>query len=408
MTKQIQDAYIVAATRTPVGKAPKGMFRNTRPDDMLAHVLRSVVAQAPGVDVNRIDDAIIGCAMPEAEQGMNVARIGVLLAGLPNTIAAQTVNRFCSSGLQAVAQAADAIRLGNADLMLAGGTESMSMVPMMGNKIAMAPSVFDNDHVAIAYGMGITAEKVAEEWKVSREDQDAFALASHQKAMAAIQNGEFKDEISPYEIVSHLPDLADGQRIITRNKIADTDEGPRPDSSAEGLAKLRPVFRNGQFGGTVTAGNSAQMSDGAGAVLLASEQAIKDYGLTPLARFVSFSVAGVRPEVIAIMNKLREQGDRVVILSNTNRLHCQFWPSQSPQVQQAADKVYLSQEMGLRKPDKKIYERLLNEEETSAQEAIFFDDNLENIEGARAVGIHSLHITDAKVIPAFFADRIKT
>ena len=293
MTKQIQDAYIVAATRTPVGKAPKGMFRNTRPDDMLAHVLRSVVAQAPGVDVNRIDDAIIGCAMPEAEQGMNVARIGVLLAGLPNTIAAQTVNRFCSSGLQAVAQAADAIRLGNADLMLAGGTESMSMVPMMGNKIAMAPSVFDNDHVAIAYGMGITAEKVAEEWKVSREDQDAFALASHQKAMAAIQNGEFKDEISPYEIVSHLPDLADGQRIITRNKIADTDEGPRPDSSAEGLAKLRPVFRNGQFGGTVTAGNSSQMSDGAGAVLLASEQAIKDYGLTPLARFVSFSVAGL-------------------------------------------------------------------------------------------------------------------
>ncbi len=276
MTKQIQDAYIVAATRTPVGKAPKGMFRNTRPDDMLAHVLRSVVAQAPGVDVNRIDDAIIGCAMPEAEQGMNVARIGVLLAGLPNTIAAQTVNRFCSSGLQAVAQAADAIRLGNADLMLAGGTESMSMVPMMGNKIAMAPSVFDNDHVAIAYGMGITAEKVAEEWKVSREDQDAFALASHQKAIAAIQNGEFKDEISPYEIVSHLPDLADGQRIITRNRIADTDEGPRP------------------------AGNSSQMSDGAGAVLLASEQAIKDYGLTPLARFVSFSVAGVRPEVMGI------------------------------------------------------------------------------------------------------------
>ena len=181
MTKQIQDAYIVAATRTPVGKAPKGVFRNTRPDDMLAHVLKSVVAQAPGIDLNRIDDAIIGCAMPEAEQGMNVARIGVLLAGLPDTIAAQTVNRFCSSGLQAVAMAADQIRLGNADLMLAGGTESMSMVPMMGNKIAMAPSVFDNDHVAIAYGMGITAEKVAEEWKVSREEQDAFALASHRR-----------------------------------------------------------------------------------------------------------------------------------------------------------------------------------------------------------------------------------
>ena len=299
MSKQIQEAYIVAATRTPVGKAPKGMFRNTRPDDMLAHVLRSVVAQAPGIDTARIDDAIIGCAMPEGEQGMNVARIGVLLAGLPDTVAAQTINRFCSSGLQAVALAADQIRLGNADLMLAGGTESMSMVPMMGNKIAMAPSVFDNDHVAIAYGMGITAEKVAEEWKVSREEQDAFAVASHQKALAAIAAGEFRDEISPYEILSHVPDLA-GNTIQLRKKLADTDEGPRADTSMEGLARLRPVFRNGQFGGTVTAGNSSQMSDGAGAVLLASEQAIKDYGLTPLARFVSFSVAGVRPEVMGI------------------------------------------------------------------------------------------------------------
>jgi acetyl-CoA acyltransferase len=299
MSRQIQDAYIVAATRSPVGKAPRGVFRNTRPDDMLAHVLRSVIAQAPGIDVNRIDDAIIGCAMPEAEQGMNVARIGLLLAGLPNTIAAQTINRFCSSGLQAVALAADQIRLGNADLMLAGGTESMSMVPMMGNKVALSPNVFKDDHVAIAYGMGITAEKVAEEWKVSREDQDAFALASHQKAIAAIQSGEFRGEISPFEVTSHLPDLA-GNTIQLRRLLVDTDEGPRAESSIEGLGKLRPVFRNGQFGGTVTAGNSSQMSDGAGAVLLASEQAIKDYGLTPLARFVSFSVAGVRPEVMGI------------------------------------------------------------------------------------------------------------
>ena len=300
MSKQIQEAYIVAATRTPVGKAPKGMFRNTRPDDMLAHVLRSVVAQAPGIDTARIDDAIIGCAMPEGEQGMNVARIGVLLAGLPDTVAAQTINRFCSSGLQAVALAADQIRLGNADLMLAGGTESMSMVPMMGNKVALSPEVFAKDeNVAIAYGMGITAEKVAEEWKVSREEQDAFAVASHQKALAAIAAGEFRDEISPYEILSHVPDLA-GNTIQLRKKLADTDEGPRADTSMEGLARLRPVFRNGQFGGTVTAGNSSQMSDGAGAVLLASEQAIKDYGLTPLARFVSFSVAGVRPEVMGI------------------------------------------------------------------------------------------------------------
>ncbi|MFC7300238.1 acetyl-CoA C-acyltransferase [Cognatiluteimonas weifangensis] len=299
MSRQIQDAYIVAATRTPVGKAPRGVFRNTRPDDMLAHVLRSVIAQAPGIDVNRIDDAIVGCAMPEAEQGMNVARIGVLLAGLPNTIPAQTINRFCSSGLQAVALAADQIRLGNSDLMLAGGTESMSMVPMMGNKVALSPSVFEDDHIAIAYGMGITAEKVAEEWKVSREDQDAFALASHRKALAAIAAGEFRDEISPLEVVARLPDPA-GNAVRLKKLLVDTDEGPRPDTSPEGLAKLRPVFRNAQFGGSVTAGNSSQMSDGAGAVLLASEQAIKDYGLTPLARFVSFSVAGVRPEVMGI------------------------------------------------------------------------------------------------------------
>jgi acetyl-CoA acyltransferase len=300
MTRQIQDAYIVAATRTPVGKAPRGVFRNIRPDDMLAHVLRSVVAQAPGIDVSRIEDAIIGCAMPEGEQGMNVARIGVLLAGLPNTIAAQTINRFCSSGLQAVALAADQIRLGNADLVLAGGTESMSMVPMMGNKVALSPSVFARDeNIAIAYGMGITAEKVAEEWKVSREEQDAFALASHQKAIAAIQAGEFRSEISPYEVVSHLPDVA-GNAIRLKKTLVEVDEGPRPDTSIEGLGKLKPVFRNAQFGGSVTAGNASQMSDGAAAVLLASEQAIKDYGLMPLARFVSFSVAGVRPEVMGI------------------------------------------------------------------------------------------------------------
>src|SRR5690606_28743744 len=219
---------------------------------MLAHVLKSVIAQAPGIDVNRIDDAIIGCAMPEGEQGMNVARIGVLLAGLPDTVAAQTINRFCSSGLQAVALAADQIRLGNADLMLAGGTESMSMVPMMGNKVALSPSVFKDDHVAIAYGMGITAEKVAEEWKVSREAQDAFAVESHRKALAAQAAGEFRDEITPYEVVSHVPDLAGGNTIRLKKLLVENDEGPRADTSAEGLAKLRTVFRNGQFGGSVT------------------------------------------------------------------------------------------------------------------------------------------------------------
>jgi len=296
MTKQIQDVYIVAATRTAVGKAPRGAFRNTRPDDLLAHVIRSVVAQAPGIDVNRIDDAVIGCAMPEAEQGMNVARIGTLLAGLPHTVAAVTINRFCSSGVQAIAMAADRIRTGEADLMLAGGTESMSMVPMMGHKIAMNPAVFADENVAIAYGMGITAEKVAEQWKVSRDDQDAFALASHQKALAAIAAGEFRSEISPFRLDDHYPDLAT-RGIVTDARTIDTDEGPRKDTSAEGLAKLKPVFR---MGGSVTAGNSSQMSDGAGAVLLASEQAIKDYGLTPLARFVSFSVAGVPPEIMGI------------------------------------------------------------------------------------------------------------
>ncbi|MBS0193098.1 MAG: acetyl-CoA C-acyltransferase [Proteobacteria bacterium] len=299
MTRQTQDAYIVATTRTPVGKAPRGVFRNTRPDEMLAHVLRAVLAQAPGIDPTQIGDVIIGCAMPEGEQGMNVARIGALLADLPNSVPAQTINRFCSSGLQAVALAADRIRLGEAELMLAGGTESMSMVPMMGNKVALSPKVFADDHVNIAYGMGITAEKVAEEWKVSREAQDAFALASHHKALAAIAAGEFRDEISPYTVVSHSPDVA-GNVVRLHEKRIDTDEGPRADTTGDGLAKLKPVFRNGQFGGTVTAGNSSQMSDGAGAVLLASESAIKQYGLTPLARFVGFAVAGVRPEVMGI------------------------------------------------------------------------------------------------------------
>ena len=296
MTRQIQDAYIVSAVRTPVGKAPRGVFRNTRPDDLLAHVLRAAIAKAPGIDPARIGDAIIGCAMPEAEQGMNVARIGALLAGLPDSVPGVTINRFCSSGLQAIAMAADRIRLGEADLMLAGGTESMSMVPMMGHKIAMNPIAFTDDNVAIAYVMGITAEKVAERWKVSREDQDAFALASHHKALAAIAAGEFANEIAPFTLADHYPDLAT-RTIRDDARMISIDEGPRKDSSIEGLAKLKPVFR---MGGSVTAGNSSQMSDGAGALLLASEHAIKAYGLTPLARFVGFAVAGVPPEVMGI------------------------------------------------------------------------------------------------------------
>ena len=296
MSRQIQDAYIVSAVRTPVGKAPKGMFRFTRPDDLLAHAIKSAVAAAPGVDVNRIDDAIIGCAMPEGEQGMNFARIGVLLAGLPNTVAAMTINRFCSSGSQAVALAADRIRLGEADLMLAGGAESMSMVPMMGNKPAFNPAIFRDENIAIAYGMGITAEKVAEQWNVSREDQDEFAFQSHQKAIAAIKAGHFADEIAPFQIDDHFPDLG-SREIKTDSRTLDTDEGPREDTNIAVLNKLRAVFRQG---GSVTAGNSSQMSDGAGAVLLASERAVKEMGLTPLARWVGAAVAGVPPEIMGI------------------------------------------------------------------------------------------------------------
>ncbi len=295
MSKQIQDAYIVAATRTAVGKAPRGMFRNTRPDDLLAHALKQAVLQA-NVEAKYIDDAIIGCAMPEGEQGMNMARIAVLLAGLPNTVSAMTINRFCSSGSQAVGLAADRIRLGEADLMLAGGAESMSMIPMMGGKPAFNPAVFTDENIAIAYGMGITAEKVAEQWKISREDQDQFAFQSHMKALKAIEAGEFKGEISPFTISDNYPDIASG-KIITDSRSLATDEGPRKDTSFDGLMKLKPAFR---ANGSVTAGNSSQMSDGAGAVLLASGKAVKEMGLKPLARWVGHCVAGVPPEIMGI------------------------------------------------------------------------------------------------------------
>lgn len=297
MSKQVQEAYIVAATRTPVGKAPRGMFRNTRPDDLLAHVLKSVLAQAPSLDPASIGDVIVGCAMPEAEQGMNVARIALLLAGLPDTVPGLTVNRFCSSGLQAVALAADRIRLGEAEVMLAAGVESMSMVPMMGNKIAFNPAIFEsNEHYGIAYGMGLTAEKVAERWKVSREAQDAFALQSHQRAIAAINGGEFIDEITPYRISEHVPDMH-SREVKVKEREVGQDEGPRADTSLEALGKLKTVFA---LKGSVTAGNSSQMSDGAGAVLLCSESALKRYNLTPIGKFLGFSVAGVPPEIMGI------------------------------------------------------------------------------------------------------------
>jgi len=290
----MQDCYIAAAVRTPVGRAFKGIFRNTRPDDLLAHVIRAAIKDADGLDPAAIEDAIIGCAMPEAEQGMNVARIGVLLAGLPDSVPGVTVNRFCSSGLQSIAMAADRIRLGEADIMLAGGTETMTMVPMMGHKVAMNPNVFSDDNVAIAYGMGITAENVASRWKISRQDQDQFALGSHQKATAAISQGDFT-EIRPMRIQSAQP-ASDGT-VAMREFVAKTDDGPRADTSLEALGKLRTVFK---ADGSVTAGNSSQMSDGAGALILASEQGLKDHNLTPIARFRGFAVAGVAPEIMGI------------------------------------------------------------------------------------------------------------
>ncbi|MDN7673216.1 acetyl-CoA C-acyltransferase [Burkholderia oklahomensis] len=297
MSKQLQDAYIVAASRTPIGKAPRGAFKNTRPDELLVHAIKSAIAQVPGFDTKLIEDAIVGCAIPEAEQGLNVARMGALLAGLPNTVGGVTVNRFCASGITALAMAADRIRVGESDALLAAGVESMSMVPMMGNKPSMSPHIFDrNEDVGIAYGMGLTAERVAEQWKVSREDQDAFSVESHKKALAAQQAGEFKDEIAPYAIIERFPNLATGE-IETKTREIAIDEGPRADTSLEGLAKLRAVFANK---GSVTAGNSSQTSDGSGALLVVSEKVLKQFNLTPLARFVSFAVRGVPPEIMGI------------------------------------------------------------------------------------------------------------
>ena len=290
----MSDAYVVSAVRTPVARAFKGAFRNYRPDDMLAHVIRESLAEVPGLDPARVEDVIVGCAMPEAEQGMNVARIGLLLAGLPDSVPGVTVNRFCSSGLQTIAMAADRIRLGEADVMIAGGTESMTMVPMMGHKVAMNPKVFADDNLAIAYGMGITAEKVAQKWNVSREDQDEFGYRSHQKAIAAIDGGEFT-EIRPVTVTNRVPG-ADGT-VRETETVVDTDEGPRRDTTPEVLGKLRTVF---DAKGTVTAATSSQMSDGAGALVLVSERVVKELGLKPLAVFRGFSVAGVPPEVMGI------------------------------------------------------------------------------------------------------------
>ncbi len=296
MSKQLQDAYIVAATRTPIGKAPRGMFRNVRPDDLLVAAIRSAMTQVPSLDPKLIEDAIIGCSFPEGESGLNMARNAVLLAGLPNTVGGVTVNRFCASGITAIAMAADRIRVGQADVMIAGGAESMSMVPMGGFHPSINMNVFADENVGMAYGMGLTAEKVANQWKVTREMQDQFALESHQKAIAGQQAGEFDAETTAVDVVERVPNLSTGE-IDLKKRSVNRDEGARADSTLAALAKLKPVFA---AKGSVTAGNSSQTSDGAGALILVSEKILKAFNLTPLARFVSFAVRGVPPEIMGI------------------------------------------------------------------------------------------------------------
>jgi len=297
MSQQIQDAYIVAATRTPIGRSHRGFFRHMRPDDLLVQALRAALAQAPTLDPAAIEDIICGCAIPEGPQGLNIARIGAVLAGLPHSVGGITVNRFCASGLSAVQMAADRIRVGEADIMIAAGTESMSMVPMSGNAPSLSPAMFlQDENIGLAYGMGLTAEKVAQQWKVSRQAQDEFACASHARALKAQQAGEFKDEITPVQVSHRSPNLQSGEIEVSTRTVS-LDEGPRADTSMDGLSKLKTVFA---ARGSVTAGNSSQTSDGAGALILASEKAIRTHGLKPLARFVSYASRGVPPHIMGI------------------------------------------------------------------------------------------------------------
>ena len=284
---------IVSAVRTAVGKAPKGKLSATRPDDMAAIAMRAAIERVQGLGTEDIDDIYIGCAMPEAEQGMNVARVSAFRAGIPYSVPAMTLNRFCSSGLQSIAFAADRITSGAAHCILAGGTESMSMIPMGGHKIAPNPALIDS-YPDTYLSMGLTAENIASEFHISREDQDAFALESHRRALAAMEAGRFKEEIVSLPV--HEVTIENGQRT-TREFSFGTDEGPRPDTSMEALARLKPAFK---AGGTVTAGNASQMSDGAAAVVVMSKERADSMGLRPLARFVAYATAGVRPEIMGI------------------------------------------------------------------------------------------------------------
>ena len=289
----MSSAVIVSAVRTAVGKAPRGKLSATRPDDMVAFAMRAAIERTPGLRAEDLDDIYIGCAMPEAEQGMNVARVAAFRAGIPYSVPAMTLNRFCSSGLQSIAFAADRIASGAAHTILAGGTESMSMIPMGGHKIAPNPALVEaNPDTYLS--MGLTAENIASEFRISREDQDAFALGSHRRALAAIDAGRFKDEIAALPV--HEVMIESG-RPASREFSFNIDEGPRRDTSMEALAKLKPAFK---AAGTVTAGNASQMSDGAAAVIVMSHEKARSMGLRPLARFIGYATAGVRPEVMGI------------------------------------------------------------------------------------------------------------
>jgi acetyl-CoA acyltransferase len=294
----MKEAVIASSVRTAVGKAYKGALRATRPDDLAAIAISAAIQRVPGLDPKEIEDVVLGCAMPEAEQGMNIARIASLRAGLPVECSAITVNRFCSSGLQAIAMAADRVMLGNAEVVVAGGAESMSMVPMGGNKVAPNPWLMDRYPDAYL-GMGLTAENLARKYEISRQQADEFSLASHQKALVAISAGKFKDEIVPVEVRSTIVSNGDGRggRAKTTTKLFDTDEGPRADTSLDALGRLKPAFH---AHGAVTAGNSSQMSDGAAISVVMSADRARELGVKPLARFLAFATAGCAPEVMGV------------------------------------------------------------------------------------------------------------
>ena len=322
-------AYIVSAVRTAVGRAYRGSLKDTRPDDLGTIAVRGAIERVRNLEPGRVDDVILGCAMPEGEQGMNVARICALKAGLPDSVPAMTINRFCSSGLQAIAMAAERIMAGFADIIVAGGTESMTMVPMGGNKPSFNPEIVE-ERPEVFMPMGLTAEQVVRKFQVTRDDQDVFAFHSHRKALDAIREGKFRDEIVP--VATTVYDAKDGGRPVPREIVFEVDEGPRADTTIEALAKLKPAF---DAKGTVTAGNASQMSDGAAAAVVVSEKALKALGVEPLARFLGFAVAGVAPEIMGIgpveavpklLKKLRIKLTRVDLIELNEAFAAQSLP----------------------------------------------------------------------------------